>query len=123
MDIFELDPQAVKFLQDQGFNLLERANLIYATYLFPNCDTPPSLEWKDLTTGVHLLLDDFDGRESEVRNILSRVISFLQFLRLSEVCSLVKLLKTTHRVVTSGMNSVLLITTPWRLPSVTSTVT
>ena len=66
MDIFELDQQAVQVLQGQGFNLLERANLIYAVNFFPDCDNPPTLNWVELTTGVNLLLGDYEGREFEV---------------------------------------------------------
>ena len=80
MDIFELSPSAVKQLQGQGFNLLEKANLIYASYFFPNCDHPPTLEWEELTVGVHLLLDDFEGREKEVNLDLSNKIFYFLFI-------------------------------------------
>ena len=70
MDLFELDPQAVEHLQAQGFNLLERANLIYAGFLFPECDNPPTLSWKELSIGVQMLLTDYTGRDFEVRLFL-----------------------------------------------------
>ena len=76
MDIFELDVQTVQQLQSQGFNLLERANLIYSSFFFPDCDTPPTLEWNDLCVGVHLLLGDFTGRDFEV-NIFIEGFSIL----------------------------------------------
>ena len=66
MDIFELDASTVQQLQVQGFHLLERANLIYSNYFFPNCDNPPTLEWSELCIGVHLLVDEYSGREFEV---------------------------------------------------------
>lgn len=66
MDIFELHPNSVEQLRSQGFDLLEKANAIYAGYFFPECDLPPILEWSEITAGVHLLLDDFSGRDFEV---------------------------------------------------------
>ena len=71
MEVFELDLTAIKQLQVQGFNLVEKANLIYSGYFFPDCDNPPTLEWDELTTGVHLLLDDFKGRDFEVRFLIN----------------------------------------------------
>ena len=66
MDIFELDVSTVHQLQTQGFQLLERANLIYSSYFFPDCDCPPTLEWDEICLGVRLLLGDYTGREFEV---------------------------------------------------------
>ena len=77
MDIFELDTSTVQQLQAQGFNLVEKANAIFADYFYPNCDTPPTLEWEKLTTGVHLLIDEFESfRENEVNIIFQYYFSF-----------------------------------------------
>ena len=66
MEIFDLDQKSVTQLSQQGFNLVEKVNDIFSTFFFPDCDQAPYLEWPDLVIGVHLLLNDKEGRTLQV---------------------------------------------------------